>query len=337
MVKIRSKKTEDGKVVRYPVAGYSKKEAQDIANKIREIYPGESVRVMSLGKGKDMFAPFIAYIGERMKRALPLDATEVYSTEVAERPSEPVKYGWFSALPPTTFKILSKQITEGNPVFAVMNGASKDGERLVKGDITLFGSSKDGSLSYVIEWPHQSELEDAAVGMYSGSTEGILPDRAQATAIRSQVFNRLEQIRSIHKYNVFMRPEESYRLQDFLHRLPDNDIVGVLVSGNRMTLYPVTHGTETISVPVEERKRLGEVRTFIKASSLSGFFQMLGSATDTGIMMGIGESEPIYGQATINPSEDGTRGRNMGNLQVIASPFEGSMVQSLDAMRSGGA
>lgn len=336
MVKIRSKKTEDGKVVRYPIMGYSKKEAQDIANRIREAYPGESVRVMSLGKGKDMFAPFIAYIGERMKRTLPLDPGDVYRSEVAERPSEPVKYSWFSPLPPLTFRILAKQITDGNPVFAVMNGASQDGERVVKGDVTIFGSSSDGSLSYVIEWPHQSELEDAAVGMYSGSTEGILPDRAQATAIRSQVFNRLEQIRSIHKYNVFMRPEESYRLQDFLHRLPDNDLVGVLVSGNRLTLYPVTHGTETISVPVEERGKLGEVRTFVKASSLAGFFQMLGSATDTGIMMGVGESEPLYGQATLNPSEDGASARNMGNLQVIASPFEGSMVESLDAMRSGG-
>ena len=337
MVKIRSKRTEDGKMIRYPITGYSKKEAQDIANRIRETYPGESVRVMSLGKGKDMFAPFIAYIGERMKRALPLDPDDVYISEIAERPAEPMKYSWFSLLPPLTFRILSKQITDGNPVFAVMNGASKDGERVVKGDVTLFGSSRDGSLSYVIEWPHQSELDDAAVGMYSGSTEGILPDRAQATAIRSQVFNRLDQIRSIHKYNLFMRPEESYRLQDFLHRLPDNDLVGVLVSGNRLTLYPVTHGTETISVPVEERGRLGEVRTFVKASSLAGFFQMLGSATDTGIMMGIGESEPLYGQATLNPSEDGANGRNMGNLQVIASPFEGSMVESLDAMRSGGA
>ena len=341
----RKKKTDDGRTVTYPL-GTSKRAADGLARALQVMYPEENIKVIRLGKGKDMFAPFFAYVGERMARAFPLDKPEPgeivqeRNVQVREVPKEST---WFSTLPRSTFQALAEQITDGSTVYSVINGASQDGKTLVKGDVTVFGATRDGSVSYVIEWPHMSDNPEPSVGIYSSSMEKSVTDPVEATALRTKVLSSVDNIRSMHRFSADLRDNDARRILDMLNAIQSpTEIVGVRYANDQLTVYPINHGNEMVSVNAESRNRHnGEARTFMHASSLKAMLDMFVNSGTPDMIMGIGTGDPIFGQLKLYPedphsyfgTDEATKKkpyREVGQMSIVAAPADGSETRAMD-------
>jgi hypothetical protein len=345
----RTKKTDDGKTVAYPVAG-SKKSADGVARTLSKLYPNETIKVLRIGKGKDMFAPFIAYVGKRMGIAFPTERINPEPTEVVQErhihvKEIPKESKWFSKLPSVTYKALANSITEGGGIYSVINGASMtDKNKLIRGDATIFGSNGDGSVSYVIEWNHISDNPQSIVGVYNDGFEREISEPVEATALRAKIHSKVDSVKSQHKFTVGLQDGEASRVLDMLNKLhyPD-EIVGVYCSNDQITVYPINHGNETVIAKVDSRGRnQREQRTFVKASSLRDMLNMYVNSGTPNMILGIREGEPIYGEMVLYPDdphsyygkanskEPPTRAyREQGKMSILVSPADGSETRAL--------
>jgi len=345
----RTKKTEDGKTVAYPVAG-SKKTADGTARLLQKLYPEETIKVLRVGKGKDMFAPFIAYVGKRMGMAFPTEKINPEPVEVVqERHVQvrelPKESKWFSKLPSVTYKALANSITNGGTIYSVINGASMaDNNRLVKGDATIFGSNDDGSVNYVMEWNHISDNPQSIVGVYNGGMEKEVSESVEATALRTKVRSKVESIKSLHKFSLDLRDTEASKVLEMLNKLSyPNEIVGVDYANDQITVYPINHGNEMVIASVDSRgHNHREQRTFIKASSLRDMLNMYVDSGTPNMTLGISTGEPIYGELKLYPDDphsyygtgepkpSGKKAyREIGTMSILVSTADGSDTRAL--------
>lgn len=341
----RKKKTDDGRVVTYPV-GTSKQSADGLARTLHNLYPDETIKVVRIGKGKDMFAPFFAYVGKRMPDAFPLEKPaemEIRQEKHVYVSETPKNSNWFSRLPKSTFKALADFIAHGSTIYSVINGSSVDGKRIVKGDVTVFGSTQDGSLSYVVEWPHMSDVPEPSVGVYNDQMEKDITDPVEATALRAKVLSSVDGIRNMHRFSADLRDNEARRIVEMLDRIPSgNEIIGIRYANDQITVYPIDHGNDVVTVNAQARNHNhGEARTFMKASTLKGMLNMLIDSGSPNMIIGIGTGDPVYGEIKLYPDDpysyfgpdapDKRKAyKEIGQLSIVAAPADSSETRAID-------
>lgn len=345
---IRTKKTKDGRLVRYPLRapGFSKQEAQEIAESLHRAYPEEAVFVKQIGgKRSDLFAPFISYVGERISARIPAGAGEAARERRVDTAEDK---GWFDQLPSITYKVLADQITGGGVIYAAMNGESEDYDRngepmKIGGDAVLVGVSPSG-LAYTIEWPHANMGPEPLVGEYRDGRERVLYSQPEMIALRTKVRNTLERVKENQNFLADLRDNEAEKILSGLEKMPasPNELMGIRYADGVLTIYPVTTAGDLISVHLDERDRkkaIHEVNTFATLGALEGFMRMFTNSGATQMIVGIGANTPIYGNLRLKPDEpsdnDGTapqKRRELGQLSMVVPLPDGKTATELIAL-----
>ncbi len=319
----RSRKNRDGSTVSYPIrSGMPHRVAEMQKIRLERAYPDDVIRVLRVGNKKDnLYAPFISYLSETVRKALPLRQDE----------------GLFNSLPPVTFRVMSGLGKPSGPVYAVFYG--EDG-----GGAAVFGKSENGEMAWLADWHGvYPEGSPDTVMMKKGGKITELRKPKDIVESRRKAVDEAKSITLAPGTAASLSDTDGEKMYQMLHPVRDDIPVMVSYAKDRIEAYPLEGTSDFFSTYVsEEAGGDGGFNGYYSAGALKGILRgflnsrspvmRIGFGTASGEMPGI----PLYAEFLIHDMKIGYSG-NAGAgsrgyarfLAVIGPPLSTAKVNDL--------
>lgn len=330
MTKFRTKKDASGKIIHYPVdrrsPGMTHSAAATLERRLRNAYPDERITLIKVGSGKNkLYAPSIAYLTERMRKAFPLEGRSDLAALV----------------PLETYKLLDTQKNPSEPIYVLF--FSEDGDGL-----TVFGQGTNGSFNYAIDW-HGIDTNNGGeiLRITKDHTESMEKpgDMPTPMEIKDRISQDINKIMRESALIVRMGSYEAESADEMLSRIPDSTPVEISYKNGQITIFPLENSSDVVTFfantirdsdgPVSGYYRADALRSLIHAYALSEnttpMELSIGNTKSDSVLMG---RFPVAEKLKGFSGGVGVPFKYAGNFTGIVSPFSAKNIEDFSPFGS---
>ncbi len=323
----RSRKKKDGSTVSYPIRpGTTHRVAEIQKIRLERAYPDDVIRVLKVGNKKDnLYAPFISYLSETVRKALPLRQDE----------------GLFNSLPPVTFRVMSGLGKPSGPVYAVFYG--EDG-----GGAAVFGKSENGEMAWLVDW--HGVYPDGSPDTVLMEKNGKITELRRPKDILESRRKAVDEVKSITLAAgtaANLSDTDGEKMYQMLLPLTDDIPVMISYEKDRIEAYPLEGTSDFFTTYVSENAGGdGGFNGYYSAGALKGILRGFLNSQSPVMRMGFGTASkempgiPLYAEFLMHDMKSGyfTDAGSRGYarfLAVIGPPLSGTVKGNYPSLTEG--